>query len=193
MADDAAGEVTALLRATREGSREAADRLLPLVYAELRKLAEARMARQPACMTLQPTALVNEAYLRLIGKADLQLESRRHFFFAAARAMRDILVEHARGKARARRGGGRRRVELDEGTAASGPPPEDVLAVHEALSELEKEDPLKAQIVHLRYFAGMTAEEAARVLGISERTLHRHWRFTSAWLKRRLGAPADPD
>ncbi len=192
MADDRAGEVTALLRASGEGNREAADRLLPLVYEELRKLAGARLARQPAGSTLQPTALVSEAYLRLIGKADLRLESRRHFFFAAARAMRDILVEHARGKARARRGGGRRRVALDESAAASGPPPEDVLAVHEALSDLEKEDPLKAQIVHLRYFAGMTADEAARVLGISESTLHRHWRFTSAWLKRRLGAAADP-
>jgi RNA polymerase sigma factor (TIGR02999 family) len=193
MAHDPAGEVTALLRATGEGNREAADRLLPLVYAELRKLAAAHMARQPAGSTLQPTALVSEAYLRLIGKADLHLESRRHFFFAAARAMRDILVEHARGKARARRGGGRRRVALDDGAAVREPPPEDVLAVHEALSDLEKEDPLKAQIVHLRYFAGMSAEEAARVLGISESTLHRHWRFTSAWLKRRLGAPAEAD
>jgi RNA polymerase sigma factor (TIGR02999 family) len=188
MADDRAGDVTAILRAARAGNREAADRLLPLVYAELRKLARARLARQPRGSTLQPTALVNEAYLRLIGKADLHLESRRHFFFAAARAMRDILVEQVRGKARARRGGGRRRVELDEGSAAVGPPPEDVLAVHEALAELEKEDPLKAQIVNLRYFAGMTADEAAQVLGLSESTLHRQWRFTSAWLKRRLGA-----
>ena len=189
MADEPAGNVTAILRAARRGNREAADRLLPLVYAELHKLAQARMSRQPAGSTLQPTALVNEAYLRLIGKADLHLESRRHFFFAAARAMRDILVEHARGKARSRRGGGRRRVGLDESSASVGPPPEDVLAVHEALGELEKQDPLKAQIVNLRYFAGMTADEAARVLGISESTLHRHWRFTSAWLKQRLGAP----
>jgi RNA polymerase sigma factor (TIGR02999 family) len=188
MVDDGAGNVTAILRAARAGNREAADRLLPLVYAELRKLAKARLARQPPGSTLQPTALVNEAYLRLIGKANLHLESRRHFFFAAARAMRDILVEQARGKARARRGGGRRRVELDEASAAVGPPPEHVLAVHEALADLEKEDPLKAQIVNLRYFAGMTADEAARVLGLSESTLHRQWRFTSAWLKRRLGA-----
>ena len=106
MVDDGAGNVTAILRAARAGNREAADRLLPLVYAELRKLAKARLARQPPGSTLQPTALVNEAYLRLIGKANLHLESRRHFFFAAARAMRDILVEQARGKARSRRGGG---------------------------------------------------------------------------------------
>ena len=106
MRNDSAGAVTAILRAAQEGDREAAARLLPLVYAELRKLARARMARQPAGSTLQPTALVSEAYLRLVGKADLCLESRRPFFFAAARAMRDILVEHARGKARSRRGGG---------------------------------------------------------------------------------------
>jgi RNA polymerase sigma factor (TIGR02999 family) len=188
MPDDPAGQVTALLRATQEGDKGAAARLLPLVYAELRRLAQARMARLPPGQTLQPTALVHEAYLRLVGKEGPRLESRRHFFFAAARAMRDILVEDARSKARAKRGGGRRRVELDESTATYGPPPEDVLAVNDALGELEKEDPLKAQIVNLRYFAGMTADEAAEVLGMSESTLHRHWRFTSAWLKSRLGA-----
>jgi RNA polymerase sigma factor (TIGR02999 family) len=173
------GNVTAILRAAQQGDREAAGRLLPLVYAELRSLAQARMARQPTGHTLQPTALVH--------KADLHLESLRHFFFAAARAMRDILVEHARGKARARRGGGRHRVELGEVAAEAGPPPEDVLAVNEALTELEKEDPLKAQIVHLRYFAGMTADEAAHVLGMSKSTLHRESRVINAWLKSRLG------
>ncbi|MFI5336600.1 MAG: ECF-type sigma factor [Opitutales bacterium] len=187
MHDDSAGDVTAILQATQERPAEAAARLLPLVYAELHKLAQARMAHVAPGSTLQPTALVHEAYLRLVGKADLNLEGRRHFFFAAARAMRDILVEHARAAARRRRGGGRQRVELDESTAACDPPPEYILAVSEALVELEKEDPLKAQIVNLRYFAGMTADEAARVLGISESTLHRHWRFTSAWLRRRLG------
>jgi RNA polymerase sigma factor (TIGR02999 family) len=192
MVDNTSDDMTAVLRAVQEGDREAAARLLPLVYAELRKLAQARMAQLPPGQTLQPTALVHEAYLRLIGKADLHLESRRHFFFAAARAMRDILVEHARGKARSRRGGGRRRVELQDQAANSEPPPEDILAVHEALAELEKEDPLKAQIVTLRYFAGMTADEAAGVLGMSESTLHRHWRVTNAWLKSRLGAPPNP-
>jgi RNA polymerase sigma factor (TIGR02999 family) len=177
MANEPAGDVAAHLQAT--------------LYAELRKLARARMARLPAGSTLQPTALVHEAYLRLAGKADLHLENRRHFFFAAARAMRDILVENARSKTRSRRGGGRRRVELEENAVAYEPRPEEVLAVNEALDELEKEDPLKAQIVGLRYFAGMTAEEAAQVLGMSESTLHRHWRFASAWLKSRLGGPAD--
>jgi RNA polymerase sigma factor (TIGR02999 family) len=189
MGENRAGEVTAVLRAAREGDAAAADRLLALVYAELRRMAQARMARLRPGQTLQPTALVHEAYLRLIGKDDLRLESRRHFFFAAARAMRDILVEEARAKARAKRGGGRRRVVLAEEPAACGPPPEDVLAVNEALAELEKEDPLKAQIVNLRYFAGMSADEAARVLGMSESTLHRHSRVINAWLKSRLGAP----
>jgi RNA polymerase sigma factor (TIGR02999 family) len=192
MADKSAGDVTAVLQATQEGNRAAAAQLLPLVYAELRKLAQAHMARQPRGSTLQPTALVHEAYLRLVGKADLLLESRRHFFFAAARAMRDILVEHARAKSRARRGGGRQRVQLADVAAESGPPPEDVLAVHEALSELEKQDPLKAQIVNLRYFAGMTADEAAQVLGMSESTLHRESRVVNAWLKSRLAVPPDP-
>jgi RNA polymerase sigma factor (TIGR02999 family) len=190
MPDDPAGEVTAVLRAAQGGDREEAARLLGLVYAELRKLAQARMGSRRR-QTLQPTALVHEAYLRLLGKTELPVESRRHFFFAAARAMRDILVEHARSKARQRRGGGRQRVELTEVVAPSGPPPEDVLAVHQALAELEKEDPLKAQIVNLRYFAGMTAHEAAQVLGISESTLHRESRFINAWLKSRLDAPSD--
>ena len=186
-------DVTATLRAAQAGDPDAAARLLPLVYDELRKLAQTRMARLPPGQTLQPTALVHEAYLRLLGKRDVQLENRRHFFFAAARAMRDILVEQARSKAGPRRGGDRRRVELQEDAVAVEPPVDDVLALHEALADLEKEDPLKAQIVNLRYFAGMSVPETAQVLGISERTLHRHWRFIKAWLKSRLGAPAEPD
>jgi RNA polymerase sigma factor (TIGR02999 family) len=192
MTDTPANDVTAILRAAQGGDAGAAARLLPLVYDELRKLARARMAHLPPGQTLQPTALVHEAYLRLLGKTDLQMETRRHFFFAAARAMRDILVEQARSKAGPRRGGDRQRVELQDGAAVEGPVPDEVLAVHEALAELEKEDPLKAQIVHLRYFVGMSAEEAAGVLGLSERTLHRHWRFIKAWLKSRLGTPAGP-
>jgi RNA polymerase sigma factor (TIGR02999 family) len=160
--------------------------LLPLVYEELHKLAQARMARLPPGQTLQPTALLHEAYLRLLGKSDLHLESRQHFFFAAARAMRDILVEQARAKAGPKRGGGRQRVELDDQLLAYQPPAEEVLALHEALTDLEQEDPLKAQIVNLRYFGGMSAAETAQVLGLSERTLHRQWRFIRAWLKKRL-------
>jgi RNA polymerase sigma factor (TIGR02999 family) len=182
--------VTALLREAQAGNQQAADRLLPLVYDELRKLAKDRLARLPPGQTLQPTALTHEAYLRLVGKHDLRLEDRRHFFFAAARAMRDILVEQARSKAGPRRGGNRRRVELHEQVAVIEPPSEDVLALHEALADLEKEDPLKAQIVNLRYFAGMNVAETAEVLGMSERTFHRHWRFIKAWLKARLASPA---
>jgi RNA polymerase sigma factor (TIGR02999 family) len=184
-------EVTAILRAAQEGDEDAPARLLPLVYAELRKLARARMARLPPGQTLQPTALVHEAYLRMLGKNAGKLDSRRHFFFVAARAMRDILVEQARRKAGPKHGGGRQRVELNERSAAYETVPEDVLALHEAIADLEKEDALKAQIVDLRYFAGMNAEDTARVLGMSERTLHRHWRFIKAWLKDRLGAVAD--
>ena len=191
MAKSPENEVTAILRAAQEGDLEAPSRLLPLVYAELRKLAQARMARLPPGQTLQPTALVHEAYLRMLGKNAAQLDSRRHFFFVAARAMRDILVEQARQKAGPKRGGDRRRVELNEHTASYEGVPEDVLGLHEALAELEKEDPLKAQIVDLRYFAGMNADEAAQVLGMSERTLHRHWRFIKAWLRDRLDASTD--
>jgi RNA polymerase sigma factor (TIGR02999 family) len=192
MPNTSAGKVTAILRAARQGDPDAAGRLLPLVYGELRKLARARMAKLPPGQTLQPTALVHEAYLRLLGKTDLPLENRRHFFFAAARAMRDILVERARAKLGPRRGGNRRRVELNEAVAAFEPPAEEVLALNEALAELETEDPLKAQLVHLRYFAGMSMKEAAEVMGVSERTLHRHWKFVKAWLQSRLGQPTSP-
>jgi RNA polymerase sigma factor (TIGR02999 family) len=186
MMKSAGNKVTAILRAAQEGDPDAAARLLPLVYGELRKLAQARMAHLPPGQTMQPTALVHEAYLRLLGKSDLHLESQRHFFFVAARAMRDILVEQARAKAGPKRGGNRKRVQLQDTLAADEPSPEDVLAVHEALADLEKEDPLKAQIVNLRYFTGMSMEETAQVLGLSERTAKRHWRFIKAWLKSRL-------
>ena len=191
MSKNSANDVTAILRAAQAGDADAPARLLPLVYSELHKLAEARMARLPPGQTLQPTALVHEAYLRMLGKNREQMDGRRHFFFAAARAMRDILVEDARRKGGPKRGGGRRRVELNEGTAAYDAVPVDVLALHEALAELENEDPLKAQIVNLRFFAGMNMEETAQVLGMSERSLHRHWRFIKAWLKSRLDAGAD--
>ncbi len=179
--------VTLLLEAAQAGDETAAARLLPLVYDELRKLAEDRMARLPPGQTLQPTALVHEAYLRLVGKSNLRLEDRRHFFFAAARAMRDILVERARRKSGPTRGGGRHRVELTDSVAIRDPVPEEILALHDALADLEQQDPLKGKIVDLRYFAGMGMSEVAQVLGMSERTLHRHWRFIKAWLKSRLG------
>src|SRR5262245_57064778 len=192
MSDGHADDVTTMLRAARAGDEGAAARLLPQVYDELRKLARSRMAQLPPGQTLQPTALVHEAYVRLIGKDGTPPDSRRHFFFVAARAMRDILVEQARSKAGPKRGGNRRRVGLDDADATyETTTAEDVLALNDALAELEKEDPLKAQIVNLRYFTGMNMKETADVLGMSERTLHRHWRFIKAWLKGRLTAAGD--
>ena len=187
MPSESVQPVTELLRAAQAGDAAAAERLLAVVYQELHQLARARMAQLPPGQTLQPTALVHEVYLRLTDKTDVAWESRRHFFFAAARAMRDILVEQARRKAGPVRGGGRRRQELDEACAVIEPPSVDVLAVHEALEELENEDPLKSQIVLLRYFSGMTTDETAEVLGLSASTLDRKWRYIRAWLLERLG------
>jgi RNA polymerase sigma factor (TIGR02999 family) len=157
-----------------------------MVYDELRELARARLVWEAPGQTLTPTALVHEAYLRVAGDSQVTWEGRRHFFFAAARAMREILVEQARRKAGPKQGGGRRRQELDDACAVLEPPSDDVLAVHEALKELEERDPLEAQIVLLRYFTGLTMDETAAVLGLAERTLDRHWRYIRAWLMKRL-------
>jgi len=186
MAAEPEQPITALLRAAQAGDADAAERLLAAVYGQLHQLARARMASLPSGQTLQPTALVHEAYLRLAEKGDVTWESRQHFFFAAARAMRDILVEQARRKAGPARGGGRRRQELDEACAVVEPPADNVLAVHEALEELESQDPAKARIVLLRYFGGLTTAETAEVLGVAERTLDRQWRYVRAWLLKRL-------
>src|SRR5215510_3225022 len=179
--------ITALLRAAQDGDAHAAERLLAVVYEQLHQVARARMAHLPPGQTLQSTALIHEAYLRLVDRSDITWESRQHFFFAAARAMRDILVEQARRKAGPMRGGGRRRLELDEACAVLEPPSADVLAVHEALEELEKQDPSGAQIVLLRYFSGLTTDETAEVVGLSASTLDRKWRYIRAWLLERLG------
>lgn len=179
---------SAILQAAQAGDRQAAAELLPLVYDELRKLAVYKLAHQTPGQTLQPTALVHEAYLRIAGDNNVSWEGRQHFFFAAARAMRDILVEQARRKAGPKQGGGRRREELDDACAILEPPSDDVQAIHEAIEELEKRDPLKAQIVLLRYFTGLTMDETAAVLGLAERTLDRHWRYLRAWLMKRLSS-----
>jgi RNA polymerase sigma factor (TIGR02999 family) len=179
-------QVSAVLQAAQAGDPRAAADLLPLVYAELHQLARARLARLAPGQTLTPTALVNEVYVRIADGSHLTWEGRQHFFFAAARAMRDILVEQARRKAGPKQGGGLNRRELDETCVVLGPPSDDVLAVHEALRELEERDPLKAQIVLLRYFTGLTMNETATVLGLAERTLDRHWRYIRAWLMKRL-------
>ena len=162
--------------------------LLPAVYAELRRMAVALSGGLPPGQTLQPTALVHEAYLRLVGEQDPGWEGRRHFFGAAARAMRDILIEQARRKKAPKHGGGARRIELAEGLAVIEPPADDLLAVDEAIQKLQQEKPHLAEIAMLRYFAGVSADETAAVLGMSPSTLAREWRFTRAWLVRRLGA-----
>jgi RNA polymerase sigma factor (TIGR02999 family) len=161
--------------------------LLPVVYAELRRLAVALSGRLPPGQTLQPTALVHEAYLRLVGDADPGWHGRRHFFGAAARAMRNILVEQARRKGAHKHGGGSRRVELAEGLAVIEPPADNLLAVDEAIQKLQAEKPHLAEIAMLRYFAGLSADETAAVLGMSPSTLAREWRFARAWLVRQLG------
>lgn len=181
-------EVTAILNAIEEGDHKAADQLLPLVYEELRKLAAARMAEEAPGNTLNATALVHEAYLRLVGPADAaRWENRGHFFAAAAEAMRRILVDHARRKAAVRHGGGLERVDLHPDLTAARETQElkeDLLALDEALDRLARVDPLKAELVKLRYFVGLPLPEAAAALGLSERTAGRHWAYARAWLRR---------
>ncbi|UCC30910.1 MAG: sigma-70 family RNA polymerase sigma factor [Phycisphaerales bacterium] len=189
MGKESAGLVTQMLRAASDGDPQAAADLLPLVYSELRKLARARMAKTPPGNTLQPTALVHEAYLRLIGRDNPSWNSRGHFFAAAAQAMRQILVEQARRKFTLKRGGNRKRIPLDEVDPAIEPPPEDVLALNEGLTHLEKVDPRKGQIVMLRYFAGLTTEETAAALSVSAPTVEREWRFARAFLYTLLANP----
>jgi RNA polymerase sigma factor (TIGR02999 family) len=171
---------------------QAAAELLPALYTELRRLAAALTAQRGPGQSLTPTALVHEAYLRLVKDQDPRWEGRRHFFGAAARAMREILIEQARRKGRLKRGGGGRRVELAEGLAWVEPPADDVLALDEAVRQLEAEDPRLAEIVMLRYYSGLTVEETAAVLGVSVSTLTRDWRYARAWLAGFLGQPWGP-
>jgi RNA polymerase sigma factor (TIGR02999 family) len=180
-------DVTQILQAISQGEVAAADRLLPLVYDELRRLATQKIARETPGQTLQPTALVHEAYLRLVDKDQAQQwDSRWHFFSAAAEAMRRILVENARHKQSCKGGGGRARVDLDLGQLAAPEVQEDVLALDEALNELATADPEAARLVQLRYFAGLTLAEAAEVLGVSPRTADRLWAYARAWLHRAM-------
>jgi RNA polymerase sigma factor (TIGR02999 family) len=166
--------------------------VLPEVYTELRRLAAALTARLGPGQTLQPTALVHEAYLRLIRHQDPGWEGRRHFFGAAAQAMREILIEQARRKDSQKRGGGARRVELSGGVALIEPPADDLLALDEAIGQLQAEKPQLAEIVQLRYYTGLSVEETAGVVGRSVSTVTREWRFARAWLAGRLGAAAPP-
>ncbi len=168
-------------------ARQPAEELLPVVYAELRRLAAALSGRLPAGQTLTPTALVHEAYLRLVGHRDPGWEGRRHFFGAAARAMREILIEQARRKGSHKHGGHAHRVELTDGLVVIEPPADDLLALDEAIQKLHAERPDLAEITQLRYYGGLSNEETAEVLGVSVSTLKREWRFARAWLVRQLG------
>jgi RNA polymerase sigma factor (TIGR02999 family) len=185
-------DATRLLDAAAAGDRRAAADLLPLVYDELRRLAAARLADEPAGQTLQPTALVHEAYLRLVGAApQAAWNGRGHFFAAAAEAMRRILVEAARRKNRIRHGGGFRRHELHPDAAPAPGSDPDVLAVDAALRRFAERYPVHARLVELRYFGGLTGDEAAGVLGVSPSTADRHWVFARAWLRRELEGAGD--
>jgi RNA polymerase sigma factor (TIGR02999 family) len=176
-------DVTQILDAIERGDPRAAEELLPLVYEELRKLAAARMANEGAGHTLQPTALVHEAWLRLTGNdGNAQFVNRAHFFAAAADAMRRILIDRARRKGSQKRGGNWERVDLDKVEFASDADDETLLLVNESLDKLAREQPKAAEIVKLRFFAGLTLEEAGQVLGFTERTAKRHWAFARAWL-----------
>ena len=178
-------QITQILEEIGDG-QQSAEELLPLVYDELRSLARSRIAREMPGQTLQATALVHEAYLRLIGNTDPGWNGRGHFFGAAALAMRRILVEQARRKARLRHGGGQRRLDVADARLAIEPPGDDVLAVDHAVRRLEQEDPRKGRIVNLRYFAGLTSKETAEVLGLSVGTIEREWRFIKSWLQVEL-------
>jgi RNA polymerase sigma factor (TIGR02999 family) len=186
-------DVTRILSAIEAGDAHAAGQLLPLVYDELRRLAAQKLAHEKPGQTLDATALVHEAYLRLVDAAAApHWNSRGHFFAAAAEAMRRILIDQARQKHSQRRGGGRKRRPLDRAEVAAPEPSLDVLALHEALERFEQVDPAKAELVKLRYFAGLTLPQAAEVLGISETTADRYWAYARAWLHAEV-KKGDPD
>jgi RNA polymerase sigma factor (TIGR02999 family) len=176
-------DVTCLLTAIQEGDPQAAAELLPLVYQELRRLAAQKLAGEGPGHTLQPTALVHEAYMKLLGPdPDRGWNGRAHFFTAAAEAMRRILIDHARRKRRIRHGGGRQQVQFQDCEAVAPGPADDLLALDEALTAFAQVDPMKAELVKLRYFAGLTLEETAQLLGISRATADRYWVYARAWL-----------
>jgi RNA polymerase sigma factor (TIGR02999 family) len=184
-------DVTRILQQIESGDPSAAEELLPLVYDELRKLAAARMAQEPPDHTLQATALVHEAYLKLVGSGSQPgWQNRRHFFVAAAEAMRRILIDHARRRQRVKHGGDRQRVGLETAEPHVEPQPDDLLLIDEALQRLGSEDPQAAEVVKLSYFGGLDVEQAADVLGMSRATAYRHWNYAKAWLHAEISREA---
>lgn len=179
-------DITLLLDSVAHGDARAAEDLLPIVYSELRRLAAHKMAGESAGHTLQATALVHEAWMRLVGSDQKQWQNRSHFFAAAAEAMRRILVEHARRKQSLKRGGGIGHDELDESDIVLTAPPDELLAVNDALDQLAKEDAAAAELVKLRYFIGMTMEEAATAMGMAKRTAENLWTYARVWLHREI-------
>ena len=175
-------DVTRILNAIEGGDSQAADKLLPLVYEELRRLAAHKMSLEPPGQTIQATALVHEAYIRLVGSENQDWNSRTHFFAAAAEAMRRILIENARRKHRLKHGGAQQRVDFEEAQLAIKEPPEDIIALDEALGKLAQKDPVAAELVKLRYFAGLTLDQAGKILEIPPRTADRFWAYARAWL-----------
>ncbi len=184
--NDSPSKLDDLIAAAKAGDRVTAEELLPLVYDELRSLAGVMLKRLPPGQTLQATSLVHEAYAKLVRRCDPGWDGRGHFFAAAAQAMREIIVDHARRKGAIKRGGDRRRLDLLDGEITFDAPSDDILALHEAIASLEKEDQRKSQIVLLRFFSGLSMEQIAGQLGVSLATVNREWRFTRAWLAREL-------
>ena len=175
-------DITQVLQAIGRGEDRAADELLPLVYEELRRLAVLRMARETAGQTLQPTALVHEAWLRLVADGARSWQNRAHFFGAAAEAMRRILIENARRKSRLKRGGGMTRLDIDSLDLAEATPDDKILLINEALEKLKAEDPEHARVVVMKFFGGLTNQEVAESLGVTERTVERQWAYAKAWI-----------
>jgi RNA polymerase sigma factor (TIGR02999 family) len=190
-------EVTRILSAMEQGEPRAAEQLLPLVYDELRRLAAQKLAQEKPGQTLQATALVHEAYTRLVGGGaaaaylEQRWDSRGHFFAAAAEAMRRVLIDRARDKRAAKRGGGRKRLDIDAVDVATRATPDQLLALDEALAKLARQDPAAARLVELRYFAGLTVDEAGKALGMSTATAYRHWKYARAWLHSELLGAAE--
>src|SRR5207249_10617678 len=179
-------DVTRILSQIEQGDSAAAEQLLPLVYDELRKLAAVKLAEEKPGQTLQATALVHEAYVRLVGDARQEWDNRGHFFAAAAEAMRRILVENARRKNRVKHGGDFDRLEVELAELPTRMQADELIALDEALQKLQQQDPLKARLVTIRFFGGLTIEQASEVLGISRVTAHRYWTFARAWLHQEI-------